>query len=198
MDKSAETSPVKAGEGRKAHDSPAPMATMPYRAPASLHDRPAPRSRVAPSPRLRIFGREALNIFVLEKTQATGTELLKTWKQLQAEELKMLMTQPPTNGFEEMIRWTEEGKLWKYPIDNEDGKGLAGGSCPRPLSLSLSTHALNRSGRGKEGSFLRARLHRPLDGRGTREWTCSTVSGSYCPRHVQEPLHHCRAKEGNV
>uniref|UniRef100_A0A8C9SJ65 Small ribosomal subunit protein mS31 n=1 Tax=Scleropages formosus TaxID=113540 RepID=A0A8C9SJ65_SCLFO len=27
----------------------------------------------------------------------------------------------PRNGFEEMIEWTKEGKLWKYPIDNEAG-----------------------------------------------------------------------------
>jgi len=27
----------------------------------------------------------------------------------------------PDDGFEEMARWTEEGKLWQYPIDNEQG-----------------------------------------------------------------------------
>lgn len=25
------------------------------------------------------------------------------------------------NGLEEMIQWTKEGKLWQYPINNEDG-----------------------------------------------------------------------------
>ncbi|KAG8124350.1 putative 28S ribosomal protein [Naja naja] len=27
----------------------------------------------------------------------------------------------PQNGFEEMIQWTKEGKLWEFPIDNEVG-----------------------------------------------------------------------------
>ncbi|XP_075930742.1 small ribosomal subunit protein mS31 isoform X2 [Petromyzon marinus] len=27
----------------------------------------------------------------------------------------------PRNGFEEMIQWTEEGKLWLYPVNNEQG-----------------------------------------------------------------------------
>ena len=40
---------------------------------------------------------------------------------LEAEDTKQLMTLPPTNAFEEMIRWTEEGKLWTFPIDNEQG-----------------------------------------------------------------------------
>jgi len=40
---------------------------------------------------------------------------------LEAEESKRLMTLPPSNAFEEMIRWTEEGKLWTFPIDNEQG-----------------------------------------------------------------------------
>ena len=25
----------------------------------------------------------------------------------------------PNNSFEEMIQWTEEGKMWPYPINNE-------------------------------------------------------------------------------
>ena len=29
---------------------------------------------------------------------------------------------PVANAFEEQIRWTEEGKLWKFPIDNEQGR----------------------------------------------------------------------------
>ena len=28
----------------------------------------------------------------------------------------------PFNGFEDMIRMTNEGKLWKFPINNEQGK----------------------------------------------------------------------------
>lgn len=30
--------------------------------------------------------------------------------------------QPFENGFEEMIQWTKEGKLWEFPVNNEAGK----------------------------------------------------------------------------
>lgn len=46
---------------------------------------------------------------------------LKTWAALEQRELKALMTYPPANIFQELILWTEEGKLWKFPIDNEQG-----------------------------------------------------------------------------
>ncbi len=28
---------------------------------------------------------------------------------------------PPINGFDDMILLTNEGKLWKFPVDNEQG-----------------------------------------------------------------------------
>jgi len=40
---------------------------------------------------------------------------------LEAEDSEYLMSQPPSNAFEEMMRWTVEGKLWTFPIDNEQG-----------------------------------------------------------------------------
>ncbi|XP_023224765.1 28S ribosomal protein S31, mitochondrial-like [Centruroides sculpturatus] len=43
------------------------------------------------------------------------------WNELKEHNLKLLVTHPPKNAFEEMIRWTEEGKLWKFPINNEQG-----------------------------------------------------------------------------
>lgn len=49
-----------------------------------------------------------------------GSSLL-TWDKLVEEELSFAATQPPRNAFEEMILWTKQGKLWKYPIDNEQG-----------------------------------------------------------------------------
>jgi small subunit ribosomal protein S31 len=33
-----------------------------------------------------------------------------------------LSSVPPSNAFEEMIQWTKEGKLWHFPIDNEQGR----------------------------------------------------------------------------
>lgn len=46
---------------------------------------------------------------------------MKTWTALQERELKMLTLHPPANIFQEMILWTDQGKLWKFPIDNEQG-----------------------------------------------------------------------------
>lgn len=49
------------------------------------------------------------------------TPELKTWAALEQKELKALTTYSPANVFQEMILWTEQGKLWKFPIDNEQG-----------------------------------------------------------------------------
>ncbi|CAG9864728.1 unnamed protein product [Phyllotreta striolata] len=46
---------------------------------------------------------------------------LDTWQKLYQNELKLAVTHPPANYFQEMILWTEQGKLWKFPIDNEQG-----------------------------------------------------------------------------
>lgn len=48
-------------------------------------------------------------------------EINKTWEKLYQRELKLAVTHPPTNYFQEIIQWTEQGKLWKFPIDNEQG-----------------------------------------------------------------------------
>lgn len=39
-----------------------------------------------------------------------------------AKQLAAVTEQPFENGFEEMIQWTKEGKLWEFPINNEAGK----------------------------------------------------------------------------
>ncbi|KAL4691154.1 hypothetical protein H8959_014115 [Pygathrix nigripes] len=38
-----------------------------------------------------------------------------------AKQLATVNEQPLQNGFEELIQWTKEGKLWEYPINNEAG-----------------------------------------------------------------------------
>ncbi|XP_029458627.1 28S ribosomal protein S31, mitochondrial isoform X2 [Rhinatrema bivittatum] len=43
------------------------------------------------------------------------------WDLELAEQIAAAGQQPPRNGFEEMIRWTKEGKLWEFPINNEAG-----------------------------------------------------------------------------
>lgn len=38
------------------------------------------------------------------------------------DQLCLSTNQMPRNGFEEMIQWTKEGKMWQYPISNEAGE----------------------------------------------------------------------------
>jgi len=47
--------------------------------------------------------------------------MCSTWAALEQRELKQAITSPPSNYFEKMILWTDQGKLWKFPIDNEQG-----------------------------------------------------------------------------
>lgn len=44
------------------------------------------------------------------------------WDMDFANHLVLSTNQMPRNGFEEMIQWTREGKLWQYPINNEAGE----------------------------------------------------------------------------
>jgi hypothetical protein len=44
------------------------------------------------------------------------------WEIEFAKQLATVNKQPFQNGFEEMIQWTKEGKLWEFPINNEAGK----------------------------------------------------------------------------
>ncbi|XP_076628415.1 mitochondrial ribosomal protein S31 [Colletes latitarsis] len=60
-------------------------------------------------------------IFKITDAPSSSTPELKTWEMCETNELKLWTTRHPENGFQEMARWTEEGKLWKFPIDNEQG-----------------------------------------------------------------------------
>ncbi|CAN7988948.1 unnamed protein product [Ixodes hexagonus] len=63
-----------------------------------------------------------LNIFSNERQEkATDAPRLETWEKLKQRELRLLATPPPKNAYEEMILWTEQGKLWTFPINNEAG-----------------------------------------------------------------------------
>jgi len=91
----------------------------------SKRDRP---SRVGRETRVQhqdkpidIFGAKPLGIFTKESIASLKAPIsyLKTWDALEAKDLKLAVTHPPTNGFDEMILWTEQKKLWRFPIDNE-------------------------------------------------------------------------------
>lgn len=46
---------------------------------------------------------------------------LNIWNKLKERELNLAFTHPPANGFEQLILWTKQGKLWQFPINNEQG-----------------------------------------------------------------------------
>ncbi|XP_061478386.1 small ribosomal subunit protein mS31 isoform X2 [Rhineura floridana] len=86
-------------------------------------ERPVPR-QYDRMKRQNLFSGKRLNIF----TPASETEhALETvtpptfWDLELAKEIEAARQQEPQNGFEEMIQWTKEGKLWEFPINNEAG-----------------------------------------------------------------------------
>lgn len=46
---------------------------------------------------------------------------IKFWRACHKRELSVLSTPPPRNALEEMILQTKQGKLWHFPVDNEQG-----------------------------------------------------------------------------
>ncbi|CAD5212312.1 unnamed protein product [Bursaphelenchus xylophilus] len=78
------------------------------------------RVKIEPSKKLpRIFGTSegALGIFDADKLRSSvGT----FWNSMEDEKATITnLSMGPRNGFEEQIEWTEGGKLWPYPINNE-------------------------------------------------------------------------------
>lgn len=72
------------------------------------------------SGRVDLFGSEPLGIFPKLNDRKDPVQL-NTWENLRSKELQMAVTHPPRNHFQQMIVWTEQGKLWNFPIDNEQG-----------------------------------------------------------------------------
>lgn len=69
-----------------------------------------------------LYANERLGIFDVDQLPpAEPEDCLETWRRLKQKELQYLITYPAENAYEEMIRWTDQGKLWHYPIDNEQG-----------------------------------------------------------------------------
>ncbi|CAG9581762.1 unnamed protein product [Danaus chrysippus] len=69
---------------------------------------------------VNIFSGEPLGIFQKEGPVNHGTKL-EVWEELDKRELLLATSQPPANYFQKMILWTEQGKVWKFPINNEQG-----------------------------------------------------------------------------
>jgi len=69
-----------------------------------------------------LFSGEALDIFPKDDvSQKEYRSFTPTWDALAEREMRLSVSHPPENAFEEMIQWTKHGKLWKFPIDNEIG-----------------------------------------------------------------------------
>lgn len=72
--------------------------------------------------RRNLFTAKRLNIFSPSEVTAEPTEARPTlWDMDFANQLSTVTNQMPRNGFEEMIQWTQQGKMWQYPVDNEAG-----------------------------------------------------------------------------
>lgn len=70
--------------------------------------------------KIDLFGATPLGIFTKSEYVEEPKEVKnETWEYLYQRDLKIAITHPPTNYFQEMIQWTDQGKLWKFPIDNE-------------------------------------------------------------------------------
>eukprot|EP00088_Acartia_fossae_P038262 TRINITY_DN3958_c0_g1_i5.p1 TRINITY_DN3958_c0_g1~~TRINITY_DN3958_c0_g1_i5.p1 ORF type:complete len:378 (+),score=87.44 TRINITY_DN3958_c0_g1_i5:52-1134(+) len=71
-----------------------------------------------------LFGAEPLGIFTKTSPEVPVADeskfpVLRTWKRCAERELVIMSTPPPRNALEEQIQLTQDGKLWKFPIDNE-------------------------------------------------------------------------------
>lgn len=77
--------------------------------------------RVRPIDSFNKYGISSSPIFKDNYEHRSDMPVLKTWNALQEAQVSMMVTHYPDNAFQEMIQWTEEGKLWKFPIDNYQG-----------------------------------------------------------------------------
>ncbi|KAM7180005.1 small ribosomal subunit protein mS31 [Macrochelys suwanniensis] len=82
-------------------------------------------SEFAESKRRGLHLGRRLDIFPVFPTVTEGTPEAESsptlWDLELANQIAAVNQKPPRNGFEEMIQWTKEGKLWEFPINNEAG-----------------------------------------------------------------------------
>ncbi|XP_046753430.1 28S ribosomal protein S31, mitochondrial [Diprion similis] len=82
--------------------------------------RPSQLTKVV-NARVDIDSGNPLNIFKVDPQAVVdpNTPTLQTWDRLHKRELKLLVTHPPSHFIDQMIQWTEQGRLWRFPINNE-------------------------------------------------------------------------------
>lgn len=92
---------------------------------STFDGRRQPRSSRGAPTRVDIFGGSLLGIFVEDKVKKDEIPMSKSplslWDKFERREIKLSTLHPPRNYFQQMILWTEQGKLWNFPIDNEQG-----------------------------------------------------------------------------
>ncbi|UJR26860.1 hypothetical protein I4U23_008171 [Adineta vaga] len=71
----------------------------------------------------QLWSGEPLGIF---NSKEPFSKLSALWDKYEKEELLRVSSIPPRNAFEEMIQWTKDGILWKFPVDNEQDIGSEG------------------------------------------------------------------------
>nr|CAG4634741.1 EOG090X04UC [Alona affinis] len=79
--------------------------------------------KLAPAKVDRLYNAEPIGIFAKATEGAASADLpvLHTWEKLYQRELELAISLPPANGFQQMIQWTKQGKMWHFPINNEQG-----------------------------------------------------------------------------
>lgn len=68
---------------------------------------------------VNLFGSKPLDIFTDATQLQDSADLLPTWSYLQEQSLKLQVAHPPANYFDKLATWTEQGKIWRFPINNE-------------------------------------------------------------------------------
>ncbi|XP_075164652.1 mitochondrial ribosomal protein S31 [Haematobia irritans] len=92
-----------------------------YRKDASKEKRPMQRNREAATytGSVNLFGSDPLGIFTDPTNLSDSKDILPTWSYLEGQSLKLQVSHPPSNYYEKLALWTEQGKVWRFPIDNE-------------------------------------------------------------------------------
>lgn len=67
---------------------------------------------------VNLYGGEPLGIFK-DPQLPISNDILSTWSQLSERELSLQASHPPANYFEQMVLWTDQKKVWRFPINNE-------------------------------------------------------------------------------
>jgi len=122
----AQKEPRQGGGERQKEDLKAMLGSMEKEDPAKAKEarqssmRSSPLRHAMPTTSVSIFGAKPLGIFpktpVAQSSPPPGT-----LERCQERALQQAFLRAPSNWFEEMAVWTEQGKVWPFPVDNELG-----------------------------------------------------------------------------